>query len=648
MLAPRSHHPSHTQPSHHARFFSLLPPSLSLMDSHLHNFSHPTSPWLSFCHYAALFLRQPPFEKAVLAAEPNDCALISKYAVVKSVDLSHTTAVSLNEISLYSIHIEHPLTKFMKKEAVVDMDVLKELSESPVLVFIHGMGGQMSQFEPLIGLLSQCAEVLAVDLPGFGDSRPKPSTMARLADVPRRDAVRITASLAQMSRDDFSSASVAAIIAAFITQSIPEGKHVVLVGHSMGCHLAVRVANLLAEGSVEGMVLMACPAFAGAGATATATTSPAASTTILSRARAAATAVLTRLPWVVDRLRAWDRLGGLDSHSVHRQIANGTFYQNLRQFRWNLDIHTKYLLQYAAAFRRCTANDVVAAVARYNDNPSDTTVYQKTLFIGGLDDQVTPYEATTAIHRHLTATFARQVSGILSVRTGHALLLGKPELISGHVLNHFEHHYPARLHLLPAWVLKVKATLSGDKWGLKNEMKWLAIAGVSGLITRGRAGGTAANDTASSTAPLLGMKTLREGDPTHSPAILEQKSHELGRTIIAVIDISADIPPYNPESFTTIRYYKCATVSKVVPDLGAVRKFIDLVDRILSESTETDPLVAVHCHYGFNRTGYLICCYLVERCGWTVAEAIDGFKRAKTPGIKHPHFVDALYVRYES
>ena len=48
-----------------------------------------------------------------------------------------------------------------------------------------------------------------------------------------------------------------------------------------------------------------------------------------------------------------------------------------------------------------------------------------------------------------------------------------------------------------------------------------------------------------------------------------------------------------------------------------------------------------------NRTGFLICCYLIEVLEWSVEEAVEGFKIAKQPGIKHPHFIDALYVRYE-
>lgn len=56
--------------------------------------------------------------------------------------------------------------------------------------------------------------------------------------------------------------------------------------------------------------------------------------------------------------------------------------------------------------------------------------------------------------------------------------------------------------------------------------------------------------------------------------------------------------------------------------------------------------IGVHCHYGFNRTGYFIVCYLVERCGFDVQQAINLFKEARPNGIRHSHFLDRLSVRY--
>jgi len=54
----------------------------------------------------------------------------------------------------------------------------------------------------------------------------------------------------------------------------------------------------------------------------------------------------------------------------------------------------------------------------------------------------------------------------------------------------------------------------------------------------------------------------------------------------------------------------------------------------------------VHCHYGFNRTGFFVVAYLVERMGWPLKAAIDEFERARPPGIRHGHFIDELWGRY--
>jgi len=49
---------------------------------------------------------------------------------------------------------------------------------------------------------------------------------------------------------------------------------------------------------------------------------------------------------------------------------------------------------------------------------------------------------------------------------------------------------------------------------------------------------------------------------------------------------------------------------------------------------------------GFNRTGFLIVCYLVERMGYKLQDALEEFAEKRPPGIKHPHFETELYVRY--
>jgi protein-tyrosine phosphatase len=97
-------------------------------------------------------------------------------------------------------------------------------------------------------------------------------------------------------------------------------------------------------------------------------------------------------------------------------------------------------------------------------------------------------------------------------------------------------------------------------------------------------------------------------------------------------------------------------VSKIPPTPAEVRGFVELVDRLRGEVADSHSssqasektAIGVHCHYGYNRTGFFICAYLIEREGYDVERALEEFAKAKKPGIKHAHFVDALWARYTS
>lgn len=614
----------------------------SVLQAHIDKQAQKTasfaSKWWQFLRIA-IFKQPNEFEQYVRQTEPNDCTFVAKFSSVDSVDLSQCPNLSVDSVTLHGLHAKHPLVNFAKEEPLAP-EILKEVEESPVLVFIHGLGGQMSQFEPVMSLLAQCLEIYALDLPGFGDSRLDFTGSSPL--FLKKDQIRISTSLRKMSWDDFKTDNIVTIIVEYIRQHIPANKKVILFGHSMGTHLLIKVAKKLEKLKVEGLVLLSPPSLHN---DLTLDTTARTGLSMLSMMR-----VFTYFPFLMNLFRVWDRLEGLLSKSVLRQLPKeSSIYMKLRQFRWNMDIDTVVLLRYINGFSKATYSDIVTAISNYNNVPSDTRTYEKTILLGGLEDHVTPVKIISDIHGFLLDYFQRKVSLATEVKNaGHSLLLVKPEFISGIILNHLELKFPERLHLSPAWVLKLKADISGDKWGLKNELKWLQTQGISFNITR---------HNGTDVAPLLGMKTLREGDANHSPARIEEIFYgerpasengvEFVGQLIAIVDISADIPPYSPKALTHIQYYKCATVSKVVPDHTAIRRFIQLVDDILGESSAEKPVVAVHCHYGFNRTGFLICCYLVERLGWSVKEAVEGFRDAKPPGIKHRHFIDALYVRYE-
>lgn len=80
------------------------------------------------------------------------------------------------------------------------------------------------------------------------------------------------------------------------------------------------------------------------------------------------------------------------------------------------------------------------------------------------------------------------------------------------------------------------------------------------------------------------------------------------------------------------------------PTRDQVDLFISMCDRYFSQ--HPGELIGVHCTHGFNRTGFLIIAYLVERDDWSVEAAIHCFAQSRPPGIYKGHYLQDLASRY--
>ena len=49
------------------------------------------------------------------------------------------------------------------------------------------------------------------------------------------------------------------------------------------------------------------------------------------------------------------------------------------------------------------------------------------------------------------------------------------------------------------------------------------------------------------------------------------------------------------------------------------------------------------CYAGFNRTGFVVCSYLIQALGMSVDEALAAFEEARPPGVKHEKFRAELH-----
>lgn len=157
----------------------------------------------------------------------------------------------------------------------------------PLLVFLHGLGGSVAQFHPLLTSLSNSASCLAIDLPGCGRSR-----------------------FALTSWDAYTTESLTDLVETIISSHVEEGQGVVLIAHSMGTAIAAEIANKKSPHRLSPplnvmAVIGICP--------------------LSGPPPEKAVRGFRRLLWIPEFIfniwRAWDRRGGPNSASVKRFVG---------------------------------------------------------------------------------------------------------------------------------------------------------------------------------------------------------------------------------------------------------------------------------------------------------------------------------------
>ena len=527
--------------------------------------------------------------------------------------------------------------------------------ELPLLVFIHGLGGSLAQFGPLLNSLINIAPCFGIDMPGCGLS-----------------------SSAMKSYTAYTTEALAALHKVAIQQCCERygHSHVVLLGHSMGCSISALLVSNTTRAEIKlavntmGMVAI-CPKSA-----------PPTQSEVKTYRR------LLLLPdFVINLVRWLDRRGGTESTSVTRFVGKDAGIDlKMLQLRFNSQFPT-------SVWKRT----LLGAIPKYSSEAEgkgglpggriwcgvDTPLFM----IAGAGDTICTPEELTNIVSYLHGQGSTQSSNMQSepVPTAAENLLDGHEIppsgrrttsddtkagvlpstftsesqhaaiiqtaILPHPASHallYDHSFYRTVaglvedflstqvspHLNLGWQLQT-LTKSG-KWDVKNLAKWQKTEPISDLIDDGR---------------FRALKTLREQDEVHTPFVFVQKWKD---KIYCVIDISHDTPNYDTSNLEKggIQYHKFATVSKVPPTVTEVADFIALIERLRKELHEKEDAgearqaIGVHCHYGFNRTGFFLVSYLVEKRGFTLRDAIEEFKRARPPGIRHDHFLDTLFVRY--
>ncbi|XP_029693729.1 RNA/RNP complex-1-interacting phosphatase isoform X1 [Takifugu rubripes] len=95
-----------------------------------------------------------------------------------------------------------------------------------------------------------------------------------------------------------------------------------------------------------------------------------------------------------------------------------------------------------------------------------------------------------------------------------------------------------------------------------------------------------------------------------------------------------------PES---LMFVKIFTAGHEVPSDETILSFKRAVRRFLRDNADNDRLIGVHCTHGLNRTGYLICRYLIDVDGMEPREAVKLFNSARGHNIERKNYLDDLH-----
>ncbi|CAL6446374.1 unnamed protein product [Bathycoccus prasinos] len=116
------------------------------------------------------------------------------------------------------------------------------------------------------------------------------------------------------------------------------------------------------------------------------------------------------------------------------------------------------------------------------------------------------------------------------------------------------------------------------------------------------------------------------------------------REVTMIIDLSNHECLYEEDIPKEVHRVHVRNIAKSIPNIECCAK-------VMREATKhwkkhPEQYIAIHCAYGFNRTGFIVCSYLIEKENMTAEEALEAFAIARPPGVKHERFQLALKARY--
>lgn len=130
--------------------------------------------------------------------------------------------------------------------------------------------------------------------------------------------------------------------------------------------------------------------------------------------------------------------------------------------------------------------------------------------------------------------------------------------------------------------------------------------------------------------------------PSHlwfTPQMLLNEVRNLG----VVIDLTNTSRYYHNRILDAgVEYVKIFTEGHIVPSADVQKRFFEAVDKFLIDNAHNERLIGVHCTHGLNRTGYLVCRYMIDRMQFKPQDAIDTFNAARGHCIERERYLADL------
>ncbi|KAH8291146.1 hypothetical protein KR054_009124 [Drosophila jambulina] len=125
-----------------------------------------------------------------------------------------------------------------------------------------------------------------------------------------------------------------------------------------------------------------------------------------------------------------------------------------------------------------------------------------------------------------------------------------------------------------------------------------------------------------------------------APASLMESVPNLG----LIIDLTNTNRYYHPNAFAAndVRHQKLMIPGKQTPPRALAEKFCGFVADFLASNADNDKLIGVHCTHGVNRTGYLICYFMITMMKKSPKEAMETFAVARGHEIERQNYLSSL------